>query len=247
MTPLPKPCRYACAVSLVLCACSSRGGEPPIDESPDPLAQAAQESFLRSGNAQSNAERVAAGRAALLEKARVQPDTLSLVNVLLTRGMEAKTLAPVLDGADASLMTVEAKTPVGDGGKVMTLWITQRELTQFGGTTQEQLEKALGRQRLFFLQQAGLREDPQGAQEYRDIAYSQALLFYRVEVVGRAGALARLTGEPAVNAVFLTEDQTHLDGYLAQRSAFEAMMHSARVVKGRPASEGPPPDSSPVK
>jgi hypothetical protein len=59
---------------------------------------------------------------------------------------------------------------------------------------QEQLEKALGASACFFLQQAELRGYPQGAQEYRNTAYSQALVFYRVDVVGPGGSAGATGG-----------------------------------------------------
>jgi len=181
----------------------------------------------------------------LRRDARSEPEAMRAADVLLRRGFNAGEVDALLNRHALGFASVEAKTPVSDG-TVMTFWVTQYgPPPHIPGTIAEQVERILGRQRLFFLRRARSEGDTERGLWAREIASSHELGVYRVELWGLQRELLALLDEPEVRGVVADVSELRAASFEKARREMESQPifrgpTTHLVIPDVPNSELPP-------
>jgi hypothetical protein len=209
----------------------------------DPLAKASLKAYLKTDDPDTTAQAVTRAREKLQTLAANEPASASEAAILLARGLDAAGVAAIVTRAKGTPIEVELKAPIGDTGRVLTMWAFQPAFEQFGGTLTQRLDYILAVQRAKLLQRASAPgADPATAERYRQVAQSPNLRFYRVKVLGTPGELRTLLKETDVAATFVTNDPERIDQATLQKARLEQsrLRPGVPLVLHRRRSDGPP-------
>jgi hypothetical protein len=206
--------------------------------SPKDLSHSALEGILRESNPRALDAAVRQAHQTMAEQAATAPDALGSASVVFADGLTPARVANL--GLD--LLTAEAKVPVGTSGEVYTMWLN--DFQQREGTLQERLDRAIGKMRLRYFQQASAAPKEEQA-TLRELAGSD-IRFYRLEVVATHARLAGLLKDPSVTAVLPATDNKKVVALQDLRARLASVKRAApaapavRLVSGDPAKGSPP-------
>lgn len=206
------------------------------------LVESAIASATGTGDASANSARVASSLTRLGEQVKRDPSERIGGVVVFAHGLNAKQLDEIFSSHKLEPSRVEAKVAVSASAAVYTVSFGAGDLYFLDGPFSERLEKLVGRQRAMFMADSQVpgASNPAGL---REAAYSQRILFYKIEAVGDAVSFDELARRPETRAVLIDEDEdkSRVENLQASKASAERMRLSVGpVIRGRPYSAGPP-------
>jgi hypothetical protein len=211
------------------------------------LVESAIASATGTSDASANSARVASSLTRLREQVKRHPSERIGGVVVFASGMNAKQLDEIFSSHKLEPSRVEAKVAVSASSATYTISIGAGDLYFLDGPFSERLEKLVGRQRAMFMADSQVpgASNPAGL---REAAYSQRILFYKIEAVGDALSFDQLAGRPEARAVLIDEDKSRVENLQMSRAVAERMrLSGGPVIKGRPYSAGPPTEVAGVR
>jgi hypothetical protein len=186
----------------------------PVTPNPR-LALGSMLGFLRVPDEATGNRVLANYHARLRRSADAEPEAVRAADVLLRRGFDAVEVEQLLERHGLDYMSCELKTPVSDG-TAMTMWnfVGGPFLAPMTGIPiAELVARDIGRWRSRFMHDSTLGGPPEMAAKRREIALSQEIGVYRVEVAGTQRALVALLQEPEVRGVVAETDGARARGF----------------------------------
>lgn len=204
------------------------------------LVESALVSATGTSDASANSKTVESSRARLREHLRRNPSERIGGVVVFASGVNAKQLDEIFSTHKLEPSRVEAKVAVSSA--TYTISIGAGDLYFLDGSFSERLEKLVGRQRAMFMADSQVpgASNPAGL---REAAYSQRILFYKIEAVGDVLSFDQLASRPETRAVLIDEDKDRVENLQMSKAAADRIkLSGGQVIKGRPFSAGPPSD-----
>ena len=204
------------------------------------LVESALASALGTSDRSANSKRVDSSMARLREQLQRDPTERIGGVVVFASGLNAKQLDALLSSNQLEPARVEAKVAVSASAATYTMSFGAGDLYFLDGPFSERFEKLVGRQRAMFMADSQVpgASNPAGL---REAAYSQRILFYKIEAVGTASSFDQLARRPEARVVLIDENKSRVENLQASKAGAERMrLSGGPVIKGRPYSAGPP-------
>lgn len=189
-----------------------------VEPDQEQLVRDAMTEAFRTSDAASIAGQVAAAEARVRDNASRRPDERLSASVYIRPGVDAESVAVVLENNDLELAGGVFKVP-GDQGTTMTVGFAADVPLQIEGDVRARLEHALALagDRLLYAEQLADSPDYPG----RVPLASRKVRIFKIELIGTGRSFAALADAPEVLVVLPHPGDELIRGYEATKSIFQ--------------------------